>query len=41
LGTDFIQTPQVGRIRALVHFVLCGLTFYVGFARNRGQNRKP
>jgi hypothetical protein len=31
LGTSFVQTPQLSRVRAIVHFVLFLISFYFGF----------
>jgi hypothetical protein len=40
LGTSFVQTPALSRVRALIHFTLFLTTFYFGFIRKRsGQPR--
>lgn len=33
LGTGFVETPEISRDRALVHFILFLLCFYFGFVR--------
>jgi hypothetical protein len=35
LGTSFVQTPALSRVRALIHFTLFLTTFYFGFIRKR------
>jgi hypothetical protein len=35
LGTSFVQTPPLSRVRALIHFTLFLTTFYFGFIRKR------
>lgn len=42
LGTSFVQTPELGRVRCVPHFVLCGLCLYFGFIRKpRGAPTAP
>jgi hypothetical protein len=33
LGTNFVQTPELSRARAIVHIVLFAITFYFGFVK--------
>ena len=33
LGTGYIQTPEIGRARSIVHTVLFLTCFYLGFLR--------
>lgn len=33
LGTNFIQTPEIGAIRCIPHFVFSILCFYFGFIK--------
>lgn len=33
LGTNFVETPQIGAGRSLVHFILFLLCFYFGFVK--------
>jgi hypothetical protein len=35
LGTSFIETPEVSRLRSIVHAVLFLTFFYLGFIRKR------
>ena len=35
LGTSFVQTPALSRVRALIHFTLFLTTFDFGFIRKR------
>ena len=41
LGTHFIQTPEIGGARAVVHFVLFLTTFYLGFIRRWKNHSSP
>lgn len=31
LGTSFVQTPELSRVRSILHFVFFLITFYFGF----------
>ncbi len=33
LGTDFVQTPEIGAIRCIPHFIFSVLSFYFGFIK--------
>ncbi len=33
LGTDFVQTPEIGLIRCIPHFIFSILCFYFGFIK--------
>jgi hypothetical protein len=33
LGTNFVQTPELSRARAIVHMVFFAITFYFGFVK--------
>jgi hypothetical protein len=33
LGTDLVQTPEIGGIRCIPHFIFSGLCFYYGFVQ--------
>jgi len=33
LGTNLVIEPAVNGLRSIVHFVLFGITFYIGFVR--------
>ena len=37
LGTDILQTPEVGYTRGALHFVLCLICFYFGFVKKPKQ----
>jgi uncharacterized membrane protein YwzB len=35
LGTGFVQTPDLSRVRSIVHMLLFAITFYFGFVTKR------
>jgi hypothetical protein len=37
LGTDIVQTPQIGYTRGTLHLVLCLVCFYFGFIKKSKQ----
>jgi hypothetical protein len=40
LGTGFIETPELSRVRSIVHALLFLLFFYLGFIRTWKRDRK-
>jgi uncharacterized protein (DUF486 family) len=37
IGTDLVQTSDVGYMRGVLHLVLCLICFYFGFIKKRKQ----
>jgi hypothetical protein len=40
LGTDIVQTSQLGYARGVLHLVLCLICFYFGFIKKPKQSEK-
>jgi hypothetical protein len=40
LGTSFVQTPEISRVRGVVHFILFVTCLYLGFVRKPKGSRK-
>ena len=34
VGTNIVQPPELSGVRAIIHFILFGLTFYFGFVHH-------
>ncbi len=40
LGTDMVQTSEVGYTRGILHLALCLICFYFGFVKKQSRNNK-
>jgi hypothetical protein len=41
LGTSFVFTPEISRVRSILHFVFFCITFYFGFLWKRKGSSGP
>jgi uncharacterized protein (DUF486 family) len=40
LGTDFVQTPEISRVRSIIHFIFFLICFYFGFIKKSKGSAK-
>lgn len=40
LGTDFVQTPELSRVRSILHFIFFLICLYFGFIRKSKGSAK-
>jgi hypothetical protein len=38
LGTSLVQTPELSRVRSILHLIFAAIAFYFGFIRGRGSS---